>query len=70
VTDDPLTPRDPTRVVIVAYLLALLCLLLPLALIGAIYAGAVLIRHGRPMEGGGVLVLGVACTAIGIALLR
>jgi hypothetical protein len=57
-------------VVAVAYVLAAVCLVVPLALVGALFAGIVLMRRNRPLEGAGVLVLGVACTAVGVALLR
>ena len=56
--------------VAVAYVLAAVCLVVPLALVGALFAGIVLMRRNRPLEGAGVLVLGVACTAVGVALLR
>ena len=56
--------------VAVAYVLAAVCLIVPLALVGALFAGIVLMRRNRPLEGAGVLVLGVACTAVGVALLR
>jgi hypothetical protein len=56
--------------VAVAYLLAAVCLLVPLALVGAVFAGVVLVRRNRPLEGTGVIVLGLACTALGVALWR
>jgi hypothetical protein len=62
--------RDPPRVVAVAYLLALLCLLAPPAVIGALFAGVVLARRNRALEGIGVIVLALACTAAGLTLLR
>lgn len=52
----------------VAYLLAAVCALVPLALIGAVFAGIVLIRRNRPREGAGVIALGIACTAVGLVL--
>jgi len=54
---------------VVAYLLAAVCLLVPLALIGAVFAGIVLARRNRPLEGAGVIALGIACTVIGLVLL-
>jgi len=54
----------------VAYLLAAVCLLVPLALVGAVFAGVALMRRNRPLEGVGVIALGIACTALGVALLR
>ncbi len=55
---------------VVAYLLAAICALVPLALIGALFAGVVLIRRNRARDGIGVIALGVACTALGLALWR
>jgi len=57
-------------VVVVAYILAAVCLLVPLALVGALFAGIVLMRRNRPREGAGVIALGVACTALGLVLWR
>ena len=62
--------RDPPGVVAAGFGLALLCLMLPLAFIGAAFAGVALTRRRRRTEGIAVLVLGAACTAIGIVLLR
>ncbi len=53
-----------------AYLLAAVCLLVPLALVGALFAGVALMRRNRAVEGAGVIALGLACTALGLALLR
>lgn len=66
-SEEPLA-QDPPRVVVMAYLLALVCLLLPFALVGAMFAGVVLMRRNRVAEGLGVLALAVACTAVGVAL--
>jgi hypothetical protein len=57
-------------VVVVAYLLAIVCVVVPLALIGAIFAGVALIRRNRPADGVGVIALGVACAALGVAAFR
>jgi hypothetical protein len=54
---------------VVAYLLAAVCVLVPLALIGALFAGVALARRNRPVEGVGAIVLGIACTALGVVLL-
>ncbi len=48
-------------------MLALICALLPLAILGAAFAGAVIYNRGRRAEGAGVVVLAVACVAIAIA---
>ena len=58
------------RVVVVAYLLALTCVLVPLALVGAVFAGVALIRRNRPADGIAVMVVGIAATALGLILLR
>lgn len=60
----------PARVVGAAYLLAALCLLIPLAMLGAGFAGVVLIRRGRRIEGLGAIAVGAACTVAGVTLLR
>jgi hypothetical protein len=43
--------------------------LVPLAVVGAVFAGWVLIRRDRPRTGATVIVLGIACAGLGIALL-
>jgi hypothetical protein len=53
---------------VVAYLLAIICLLVPLALIGALFAGVVLVRRNRPADGAGVIAVAVLATALGIAI--
>lgn len=57
-------------VVASAYLLAGLCLLLPLAIVGAAFAAVVLVRRGRPTDGAGVAATAVLATVLGIVLLR
>ena len=70
-------PRDaseaadlPPRIVAVAYVLAAICAMLPLALLGALFAGGVLFNRGLRGHGMGVIVLSLACTAAGVVLLR
>ena len=58
------------RVVVVAYLLAALCVLVPFALVGALFAGVALARRNRPRDGVGVVALGLACTALWFVLWR
>ena len=60
----------PPPAIAAAYVLALLCLMLPLAVVGSTFAGVVLVRRGLRGHGAAVLVLGVACVAIGITALR
>ena len=64
VAGDP-PPPLPGRVVGAAYVLALVTLLVPFAVLGAAFAGVVLIRRGRPGAGIGVLVVAAACVAVG-----
>jgi len=45
-------------------------LLVPLALVGALFAGVALSRRARPVDGAGVIVVGVLATALGVVLLR
>ncbi len=58
----------PTRLVVIAYVLALVCALLPLAILGAGFAGAVLMQRGRRGAGAGVIALAVLSTAVGFLL--
>ena len=51
-----------------AYLLAVVCVLVPLAIAGALFAGIALMRRNRRAEGIGVIAVGVVATAIAIAL--
>ena len=67
--DDGPHPMRPEAVV-VAYLLAALCLLIPLALVGSTFAGAVLWRRGLCGHGAAVVGLGVACMVLGVTALR
>jgi hypothetical protein len=66
--DGPLPVRPP--VVVAAYLLAALCLLVPLAVVGATFAGVVLWRRGLRLHAASVVGLGVACTVLGVTALR
>jgi hypothetical protein len=66
--DDPLPVRP--QAVVVAYLLAALCLLIPLAVIGSTFAGAVLWRRGLRPHATAVVGLGVACMVFGVTALR
>jgi hypothetical protein len=60
----------PARLVVVAYVLALVCALAPLAVLGAGFAGAVLFRRGRRGAGLGVIAVAVLCAGFGSFLLR
>ena len=61
--------QDPTNVVVAAYLLAALCLIVPFAVIGALFAGVALARRNRPGVGAGVAALSLACTALAVTVL-
>jgi hypothetical protein len=56
--------------VVAAYGLAVVALLVPLALAGALFAGIALMRRNRRAHGLGVIGVGVAATALGLILLR
>lgn len=66
--DDPLPMRP--QAIVAAYLLAALCLLIPLAIVGSTFAGTVLWRRGLRDHGAAVVGLGVACMAFGVIALR
>jgi hypothetical protein len=68
--ESPAPPEVTTSLVLIAYVLALLCAVAPLAILGAGFAGAVLFQRGRRAAGAGVVVLAVACAAIGVTALR
>jgi hypothetical protein len=55
---------------VVAYLLAAVCFLVPLALVGAVFAGIVLMRRNRQADGVSVLVIAAVATAAGLLLLH
>lgn len=67
--DDDHLPMRP-QAVVVAYLLAALCLLIPLAVIGSTFAGSVLWRRGLRPHGAAVVGLGIACMVLGVMALR
>ena len=52
----------------VAYLLAAVCVLAPLAVVGAVFAGIALMRRNRARDGLQVIALGLACTALGLVV--
>lgn len=61
--------QDPSNVVVAAYGLAAVCLIVPFAVIGALFAGAALARRNRPGAGAGVIVLSLVCTVMAVAVL-
>ena len=68
--EPPPSEELPARLVIVAYLLALVCAVAPLAILGAAFAGAVLFTRGRRPEGAGVVALAIVCAVLGVTVLR
>jgi hypothetical protein len=63
---EPPPPQEiPQRMVGIAYVLALVCLVAPLAILGSGFAGALLFTRGRRQEGAGVLVVSVVCAVAG-----
>ncbi|HEX4344558.1 MAG TPA: hypothetical protein VHZ31_03255 [Solirubrobacteraceae bacterium] len=69
-TGAPSTQELPPRLVAIGYLIAAVCALVPLAVLGAAFAGTVLFTHGRRGAGAGVIALAVICTALGATVLR
>ena len=70
-TDQPApTEPLPPHIVGVAYLLGAICLFVPLAVVGAIFAGVVVSSRGARTHGIAVIVLSIACAAVGLVLLR
>jgi hypothetical protein len=67
--DDYALPVRP-QVVVVAYLLAVLCLLIPLAVVGSTFAGAVLWRRGLRAHAAAVIGLGFGCTVLAVTAVR
>jgi len=68
VDNGPLPVRP--QAVAAAYLLAALCLLVPLAVVGSTFAGIVLYRRGVRAHAAAVVGLGVACMVVGATALR
>lgn len=58
------------QAIVAAYLLAALCLLVPLSVIGSTFAGSVLWRRGLRRHAVAVAALGVACVVVGATALR
>jgi hypothetical protein len=66
--DGPLAVRP--QAVVAAYLLAAVCLLIPLAVVGSTFAGIVLYRRGLRRHAAAVVGFGVACMVFGATVLR
>ncbi|MEY2441671.1 MAG: hypothetical protein QOJ46_1097 [bacterium] len=58
----------PPRLIAIAYAIALVCVVAPPAILGAGFAGAVLIRSGRPRPGAGVIATALLCSGLGVLL--
>jgi hypothetical protein len=61
-------PELAPRVIVAGYLIALVCVIVPAAVVGALFASAALFTRRRRAAAAGVLVVGIACTAAGVAL--
>jgi len=68
--DEPYVRRERAGVIASAYVLALLGFLVPLAYVGALFAGVVLLRRGHREHGAAVIALGAVSVTLGIAVLR
>ena len=66
--DAPLSVHP--QAVVVAYLLAALCMIIPLAVLGSTFAGIVIWRRGPRSHGAAVVGVGVACAVFGVMALR
>lgn len=65
--DLPPAPLPP-RLIVIAYVMALVCAVAPLVVLGAGFAGALLFTRGARGAGAGVIAVAVSSAAIGIAL--
>jgi len=63
-------PSVPPAAVAAAFLLALVCVLVPFGVIGVAYAGVVLASRGRRREAYAVVALGVVCAILGWTVAR
>ena len=63
-------PDIPGRVIAVAYLLALVCVLAPFGVIGVAFVGAVLFRREERTHAVAVVALGVVCAILGWTVAR
>ena len=62
--------QSTTPAIASAYVLALLSLMLPLAVVGATFAAIVLWQRGLRAHGATVFALGVAGVVLGVVVLR
>ena len=60
----------PGRVVACAYLLALVCVLVPFGVIGVVFVAWVLARRAARGHAAAVLLLGVVCAILGWTVAR
>ena len=60
----------PGRVIAAAYLLALVCVLVPFGVIGVVFVGAVLGRRGLQGHAAAVVALGIVCAILGWTVAR
>ncbi len=67
--DDGPFPVAPLAVA-AAYLMAALCLFIPLAVVGSTFTGTVIWRRGPRPHGPVVVGIGIACVVLGVLALR
>ncbi len=60
----------PGRVIAAAYLLALVCVLVPFGIIGVAFVGTVLARRDARTHAAAVIALGVVCAILGWTVAR
>jgi hypothetical protein len=63
-------PDLPGRVIAAAYLLALVCVLVPFGIIGVAFVSAVLFRRDARAHAVGVTVLAIVCAILGWTVAR
>ena len=63
-------PELPGRVLAAAYLLALVCVLVPFGIIGVAFVSVVLVQRDARLHGAGVLALGIVCAILGWTVAR
>ena len=64
-------PRElPGRVVAAAYLLALVCVMVPFGIIGVAYVAVVLAQREQRVHALGVVAVGIVCAILGWTVAR
>ena len=63
-------PELPGRVIAAAYLLALVCVLVPFGIVGVAFVGVVLMQRDARGHAIAVIALGVVCAVLGWTVAR